>query len=165
MHTVQFTKGLKRNKETKEGRIWLFLSDCLSRDLNLWLFSKFMVLRISDSDCNLHHHLLWFSGLQTLCTPISFPGAPIYRVEIMGLLSFHNCMSFSYIKFLLICISIWIDTYKTYIEIDIKICIEYILIYRIYIHIQSIHIIINIEIDKVIYVNIYTYIYAILLLL
>ena len=107
MHTVQFTKGLKRNKETTEGRIWLFLSDCLSRDLNLWLFSKFMVLRISDSDCNLHHHLLWFSGLQTLCTPISFPGAPIYRVEIMGLLSFHNCMSFSYNKFLLICISYW----------------------------------------------------------
>lgn len=52
----------------------------------------------------------WFSGflIQTViytitsygsqafrlyCTPISFPGAPVYRVEIMGLLSFHNCVS------------------------------------------------------------------------
>ena len=97
---TQSTEGLNRTKILNKWE--LLLPDCLSWDISLFLPSDSngkIGFCLGSWACQLldrkfHHWPFWFSGLQTWARQhIASPGSPACWLQILGLVSFHNCMT------------------------------------------------------------------------
>lgn len=99
----------RARKGTQRQRKEEFDSSCLIAWVGTWIFdcspsswfSRFLIQTViytitSGSQAFRHYG-----------HPINFPGAPIYRVEIMGLLPVSIIVCLSSINFFLLCISYW----------------------------------------------------------
>ena len=84
---------LNKQKGERKGNS-ISLPDCPATLILRVASSVIQVLRPSDSDCNSHHPSSCSQLLHSVRNDTTgFPGAPVCRQQMMGLLSFHNNMN------------------------------------------------------------------------